>query len=78
MATPEAHAPHRWRSATRHSAGHASARETRAQRQAAGDPRLSLEERYASPAAYVAAVRAAADAMVAERLLLPDVDALNG
>ena len=32
MATPEAHAPHRWRSATRHSAGHASARETRAQR----------------------------------------------
>lgn len=46
--------------------------ETRAQRQAAGDPRLSLEERYASPAAYVAAVRAAADAMVAERLLLPE------
>ncbi len=44
---------------------------TKAERQAAGDPRLSLEERYASPAAYVAAVRAAADRLVAERLLLP-------
>ncbi len=44
---------------------------TRAQREAARDPRLSLEERYASDAAYTAAVRAAADQMVAERLLLP-------
>ncbi|MBC5767836.1 hypothetical protein H8R02_25465 [Ramlibacter sp. GTP1] len=45
---------------------------TRAQRQAANDPRPSLEERYASNAAYVAAVRAAADRLVAERLLLPE------
>jgi hypothetical protein len=33
--------------------------------------RLSLAERYADSAAYVAAVRAAAAQMVAERLLLP-------
>jgi hypothetical protein len=45
---------------------------TRAERLAAGDPRLSLEERYASPAAYVEAVAAAADRLVAERFLLPD------
>jgi alpha/beta hydrolase family protein len=47
---------------------------TKAEREAAGDPRPSLEERYASRADYVAKVRAAADALVAERLLLP-VDA---
>ena len=44
---------------------------TRAEREAAGDPRLSVAERYADNAAYVAAVRAAAAQMVAERLLLP-------
>src|SRR4051812_29656698 len=45
---------------------------TRAEREAAGDPRLSLAERYADNAAYVAAVRRAAAQMVAERLLLPE------
>jgi Alpha/beta hydrolase domain len=44
---------------------------TRAQRDAAADPRPSLAERYADNAAYIAAVRAAAAEMVAERLLLP-------
>jgi hypothetical protein len=44
---------------------------TRAEREAAGDPRLSIAERYADNAAYVAAVKAAAAQMVAERLLLP-------
>lgn len=43
---------------------------TRAARLASGDPRLSLEERYPSPAAYVAAVRLAAEALCRERLLL--------
>ena len=43
----------------------------RAEREAAKDPRLSLEERYADNEAYIAAVRAAAGHMVAERLLLP-------
>src|SRR5471030_1630231 len=43
---------------------------TRAEREAAGDPRPSLAERYADNAAYVAAVRAASAQMVAERLLL--------
>jgi hypothetical protein len=45
---------------------------TRAEREAAGDPRPSLAERYADSAAYVAAVRAAAARQVAERLLLPE------
>jgi hypothetical protein len=44
---------------------------TRAEREALGDPRPSIAERYADNAAYVAAVRAAAAQMVAERLLLP-------
>jgi hypothetical protein len=44
--------------------------ETRAERIASGDPRLSLEERYSNHAAYVRAVRAAADELVRERLLL--------
>ena len=44
---------------------------TRAAREAAGDPRLSVAERYADDAAYVAAVRSSAARMVAERLLLP-------
>jgi Alpha/beta hydrolase domain len=44
---------------------------TRAEREASGDPRPSVAERYADSAAYVTAVRAAAAQMVAERLLLP-------
>ena len=44
---------------------------TRTEREAAGDPRVSVAERYADNAAYVAAVRAAAARVVAERLLLP-------
>jgi hypothetical protein len=44
---------------------------TKAEREAAGDPRPSIEERYPSRADYVAKVKAAADALVAERLLLP-------
>ncbi|MFZ4406914.1 MAG: alpha/beta hydrolase domain-containing protein [Paracraurococcus sp.] len=42
-----------------------------AARQAAGDPRPSLAERYPGQAAYVAAVRVAAEVLAAERLLLP-------
>jgi hypothetical protein len=44
---------------------------TRAERLAAGDPRLSLEERYPSHDAYVAAVTSAVRRLEAERLLLP-------
>ena len=44
---------------------------TRAERERADDPRPSLAERYGSRAAYVAKVREAAAALVAERLLLP-------
>jgi Alpha/beta hydrolase domain len=44
---------------------------TRQKRETAGDPRPSLEERYGSREAYVAKVKAAAEALVAERLLLP-------
>lgn len=46
--------------------------ETRAARLAAGDPRLSVEERYPTRDAYVAAVRAAAERLVAQRLMLPE------
>jgi hypothetical protein len=42
----------------------------RAEREASGDPRLSVAERYPSRAAYVAKVKAAADALVSERFLL--------
>jgi hypothetical protein len=45
---------------------------TRAEREAADDPRPSLEERYSGRDAYAAQVKAAAAALVAERLLLPD------
>jgi Alpha/beta hydrolase domain len=49
---------------------------TRREREAAGDPRPSLEERYGSRETYIATVRAAAAALVAQRLLLPsDADA---
>jgi hypothetical protein len=44
---------------------------TRRDREAIGEPRLSLEERYGSREAYVAQVNAAAEAPVADRLLLP-------
>ena len=50
---------------------------TKAERDVRGDPRRSLEERYGDHAGYVAAVRAAAQPLVAERLLLPaDADLL--
>jgi Alpha/beta hydrolase domain len=45
---------------------------TRQERLAAGDPRLSLEERYPNKDAYVAAFKKAADDLVAQRFLLPD------
>lgn len=48
---------------------------TRAEGEASGDPRPSLEERYGSHEGFVERVRQAADAMVAEGFLLP-VDAL--
>ena len=44
---------------------------SRAERDAADDPRPSLQERYGSREAYVAQVKVIAAAMVAERLLLP-------
>ena len=50
---------------------------TKAERAASGDPRRSLEERYANQEAYVAAVRAAAEKAVRERYLLrEDADRL--
>lgn len=50
---------------------------TKAEREAAGDPRLSLEERYGTHEAYVARVRDAAKRLVAQRfLLLDDADRL--
>ena len=45
---------------------------TKAERVAKGDPRPSLEERYGDHAEFVAAVRKAAGAMVAERFMLPE------
>jgi hypothetical protein len=45
---------------------------TAAERLAAGDPRPSLEERYPSQEAYVEAVSAAAQSLVAQRLLLAE------
>jgi hypothetical protein len=44
---------------------------TKAEREAAGDPRLSLEERYPTHDDYVAKVTAAANALVAKRLMRP-------
>jgi hypothetical protein len=43
---------------------------TKAERTASGDPRRSLEERYASHKGYVEAVKTAAEKAVAERFLL--------
>ena len=45
---------------------------TRAEREAARDPRLSLEERYGTHDGYVNAVRKAAEAAVGMRFLLPE------
>jgi hypothetical protein len=45
---------------------------TKAERIAAGDPRLSIEERYPTKDAYPSAFRKAADDLVARRFLLPD------
>jgi len=42
------------------------------ERRATGDPRPSFEERYGDHDGYVAAVATAADALVADRLLLPE------
>jgi hypothetical protein len=44
---------------------------TKAERQASGDPRPSLQERYGPNAGYVAAVTAATVELKAEGLLLP-------
>jgi hypothetical protein len=50
---------------------------TEAERRAAGDPRPSLEARYADRRAYEQKVRSAASAVVDQRFLLPeDVGAL--
>jgi hypothetical protein len=49
----------------------------REEREASGDPRLSIEERYPTHEAYVSAVGQAADRLVRERLLLPqDTEAI--
>ena len=49
---------------------------TRAERLATGDPRLSIEERYPSREAYLAAFRKGVEDLVARRYLLPDDAAL--
>jgi alpha/beta hydrolase family protein len=43
---------------------------TKAERLASNDPRLSIEERYPSPAAYAVKVEDAVEALVAKRLML--------
>jgi hypothetical protein len=51
---------------------------TRAEREASGDPRRSVEERYRGEADFVAQVGGAADRLVRERLLLPnDAEAIK-
>ena len=45
---------------------------TRAEREASGDPRPSIEERYPSHEAYVEAVRRVCERLVGERLLLQE------
>jgi hypothetical protein len=54
------------------SGGYIPFAKTKAERLAAGDPRLSLEERYGNHAGYVTAVRAAVAKAVSERFLLQD------
>ena len=46
--------------------------DSESERMQTGDPRLSIEERYGSAAGYVAAMRAACEALVAERLMLAE------
>jgi hypothetical protein len=50
---------------------HIAFKTTMAERMAAGDPRLSLEERYTNHEGYVAAVTRAAQKLEKQRLLLP-------
>jgi hypothetical protein len=45
---------------------------TKAQREASGDPRASVEERYGSKDAYLGRVRDAAMGLVAKRLMLDE------
>ena len=45
---------------------------TRAEREASGDPRRAIDERYASKEDYLARVRAAAEALVRDRYLLAE------
>ena len=45
---------------------------SRQERLDASDPRLSIEERYPFKEVYVAAIKAAADSLVANRYLLPE------
>ena len=47
-------------------------REDNAAREASGDPRLSIAERYKSGADYVAKVQAVVAALLADRLILPE------
>jgi len=53
-------------------AGYIAFAQTKAERQASGDPRLSVEERYGSQEGYNCVVRAAAARLVHARLLLPE------
>ena len=46
--------------------------ETEAERAITGDPRRSIEERYGNAAGYVAAIRAAAEKLVAARLMIAE------
>jgi hypothetical protein len=45
---------------------------TKAERETTGDPRLSIEERYAGHDEYVDAVRGVCDKLVQQRLMLPE------
>jgi Alpha/beta hydrolase domain len=45
---------------------------TKAECERNGDPRLSIEQRYASHEAYVEAVKRAVDGLVKEGLMLPE------
>jgi len=45
---------------------------TRSEREASGDPRPSIEERYESREAYLARVRAEAEALAADRYVVPE------
>ncbi len=55
---------------------------TKVEREAAGDPRLSIEERYGTHAGYVSAIVRAAESLLSEGLLLTEdadryIDAAN-